>query len=117
MPYLLQRLDTMWDKHRGTILGLDAVVADPPSSYVRGRVYGCVFDDAFGLRNLDSIGLGNVLYETDYPHSDSTWPKSREVGEAQMGHLAPDVVERIVRGNAIDLLGLTKDGLWDGGTR
>ena len=30
-----------------------------------------------------------------------------------MGHLAPDVVERIVRGNAIDLLGLTPEGLWD----
>ncbi|NUT29698.1 MAG: amidohydrolase family protein, partial [Streptomyces sp.] len=55
-----------------------------------------------------------VLYETDYPHSDSTWPKSREVGEAQMGHLAPEVVERIVRGNAIELLGLTPDGRWDG---
>jgi hypothetical protein len=31
-----------------------------------------------------------------------------------MGHLAPEVVERIVRGNAIELLGLTPDGLWDG---
>jgi hypothetical protein len=29
-----------------------------------------------------------------------------------MGHLAPDVVERIVRGNAIELLGLTPEGLW-----
>jgi hypothetical protein len=34
-----------------------------------------------------------------------------------MGHLDADVVERIVRGNAIDLLGLTPDGLWAGGTR
>lgn len=31
-----------------------------------------------------------------------------------MGHLPPDVVDRIVRGNAIDLLGLTEDGLWAG---
>jgi hypothetical protein len=31
-----------------------------------------------------------------------------------MGHLAPDVVDRIVRRNAIDLLGLTADGLWAG---
>ena len=86
----------------------------PPSETFPGHVWGCFFDDAFGLRSLGSIGVGNVLYETDYPHSDSTWPKSREVGEAQMGHLAPDVVERIVRGNAIELLGLTADGLWRG---
>jgi hypothetical protein len=32
-----------------------------------------------------------------------------------MGHLEPDVVERIVRGNAIELLGLTAEGLWPGG--
>jgi hypothetical protein len=31
-----------------------------------------------------------------------------------MGHLPQDVVERIVAGNAIDLLGLTDDGLWAG---
>jgi hypothetical protein len=31
-----------------------------------------------------------------------------------MGHLDPEVVERIVRRNAIELLGLTDDGLWDG---
>lgn len=29
-----------------------------------------------------------------------------------MGHLAADVVDRIVRRNAIELLGLTADGLW-----
>ncbi|NEC93371.1 amidohydrolase family protein, partial [Streptomyces sp. SID12501] len=89
-------------------------VLRPPSELFAEHVYGCFFDDAFGLKNLDSIGVGNVLYETDYPHSDSTWPKSREVGEAQMGHLDPDVVDRIVRGNAIDLLGLTPEGLWAG---
>ncbi len=32
-----------------------------------------------------------------------------------MGHLDPEVVERIVRGNAIELLGLTADGLWSPG--
>lgn len=31
-----------------------------------------------------------------------------------MGHLDPDVVDRIVRRNAIELLGLTKEGLWAG---
>lgn len=111
IPYILERADVVWEENRGWG-GVAEKVLRPPSELFAGHVYGCFFDDAFGLRNLDAIGVGNVLYETDYPHSDSTWPKSREVGEAQMGHLAPDVVERIVRGNAIDLLGLTPDGLW-----
>ncbi|MFG2468988.1 amidohydrolase family protein [Streptomyces canus] len=113
IPYILERADVVWEENRGWG-GVADKVHRPPSELFTEHVYGCFFDDAFGLRNLDSIGVANVLYETDYPHSDSTWPKSREVGEAQMGHLDADVVERIVRGNAIDLLGLTPDGLWDG---
>ncbi|MYR23811.1 amidohydrolase family protein, partial [Streptomyces sp. SID6137] len=113
IPYILERADVVWEENRGWG-GVADKVTRPPSELFAEHVYGCFFDDAFGLRNLDSIGLGNVLYETDYPHSDSTWPKSREVGEAQMGHLPADVVERIVRGNAIELLELTSDGLWQG---
>ena len=113
IPYILERADVVWEENRAWG-GVADKVHRPPSELFTEHVYGCFFDDAFGLKNLDSIGVGNVLYETDYPHSDSTWPKSREVGEAQMGHLAPDVVERIVRGNAIELLGLRPDGLWEG---
>jgi len=113
IPYILERADVVWEENRAWG-GVADKVHRPPSELFADHVYGCFFDDAFGLRNLDAIGVGNVLYETDYPHSDSTWPKSREVGEAQMGHLDADVVERIVRRNAIDLLGLTEDGLWAG---
>lgn len=113
IPYILERADVVWEENRAWG-GVADKVHRPPSELFTEHVYGCFFDDAFGLKNLDAIGVGNVLYETDYPHSDSTWPKSREVGEAQMGHLDPDVVDRIVRRNAIDLLGLTADGLWAG---
>ncbi|CAM5483880.1 Amidohydrolase OS=Streptomyces microflavus OX=1919 GN=Smic_47620 PE=4 SV=1 [Streptomyces microflavus] len=116
IPYILER--ALMSSGRRTGPGRRRRQGPPPASELfADHVYGCFFDDAFGLKNLDAIGVGNVLYETDYPHSDSAWPKSREVGEAQMGHLAPDVVDRIVRGNAIDLLGLTDDGLWAGARR
>ncbi|MCC2278321.1 amidohydrolase [Streptomyces sp. ET3-23] len=113
IPYILERADTVWENNRKWG-GIGDKVLEPPSELFAQHIHGCFFDDAFGLRNLDAIGVGNVLYETDYPHSDSTWPRSREVAEEQMGHLTPDVVERIVRGNAIELLGLTPDGLWAG---
>ena len=35
--------------------------------------------DAAGVRNRDLIGLDNITWECDYPHSDSTWPKAPEV--------------------------------------
>ena len=50
---------------------------EPPSTYMAGRVYGCIFDDVHGLASRDAIGMGQIMFETDYPHSDSTYPDSR----------------------------------------
>ena len=35
---------------------------------------GCFIDDAHGIASIDEIGVDNIMCETDYPHSDSTWP-------------------------------------------
>jgi hypothetical protein len=54
--------------------------------------------------------VDNITYETDYPHSDSTWPESRQVAERQMGGLSDGDRFKIVRGNAIKLFGLDSLG-------
>ena len=46
-----------------------------PSEIVKGRVWGCVFDDQHGLNSRDAVGLEHILFETDYPHTDGTWPR------------------------------------------
>ena len=53
--------------------------------------------------------MDNICFETDYPHSDSTWPHSKEVAEKLMGHLPEDVIYKLMRGNAIEMLGLDFD--------
>ncbi|WP_037575122.1 amidohydrolase family protein [Phaeacidiphilus oryzae] len=113
IPYILARADVVWEENRAWG-GVADKVLTPPSELFARHIYGCFFDDPHGVRNLDAIGEANVLYETDYPHSDSTWPKSREIAEQQMGHLPPETVSRLVRDNAIDLLVLTPEGLWAG---
>jgi predicted TIM-barrel fold metal-dependent hydrolase len=109
MPYLLQRLDTMWETHRGTLLGLDPRFVEPPSTCVRGRVYGCVFDDAFGLASRDVIGVDQITYETDYPHMDSTWPDTAARAANALAGLTDDEVDKVIRRNAIDLFQLPAD--------
>jgi predicted TIM-barrel fold metal-dependent hydrolase len=55
---------------------------------------------------LDKVGVDNVMFETDYPHVDGTWPRSREEAATQFGHLGQEAIDKIARGNAIRLLGL-----------
>ncbi|MCB0953542.1 MAG: amidohydrolase family protein, partial [Microthrixaceae bacterium] len=74
--------------------------------YYFRQVYGCFFRDRHGLESLDSVGVDNITFETDYPHTDSTWPNTKEVAEKMMADLSPEVIYKIVRGNAIEMLSL-----------
>jgi predicted TIM-barrel fold metal-dependent hydrolase len=66
----------------------------------RDHVFGCFIDDAHGIASIDEIGEDNIMCETDYPHSDSTWPNCISVVKKQIGHLPPAVQYKILRGNA-----------------
>jgi predicted TIM-barrel fold metal-dependent hydrolase len=109
IPYLIQRLDNIWDKHRGTLVGLDPSITEPPSSYVAGHIYGCVFDDAFGIDSRDVIGIDQITFETDYPHMDSTWPNTSTQAAATLAELTEQEIFKVIRGNAIDLFGLAPE--------
>jgi predicted TIM-barrel fold metal-dependent hydrolase len=105
IPYILERADTVWRENRGWG-GIADKVLDPPSELFRRHVYGCFFDDAFGVRSLGDIGVDNVTYETDYPHSDSTWPHSAKIAEEQTRGLDDATIYKVLRGNAIEMLHL-----------
>ena len=108
IPYILERADKVWEDNRAWG-GFGDKVPEPPSTYYYRQIYGCFFDDEYGLENIEKCGVDNICFETDYPHSDSTWPKSREVGQKLMGNLPEDVIYKLVRGNAIELLQLDFD--------
>jgi len=105
IPHLLHRMDVVWEDNRGWG-GVADKVPNPPSSYFKDHVFGCFFDDPNGLRLIDEIGEDNITYESDYPHSDSTWPRTREIAEKQMAGLTDEQRYKVVRGNAIKLFGL-----------
>ncbi len=111
MPYTLERIDFVWDEFRDEQFGnrLD----QPPSTYARGRVFGCLFDDPIGLKNRDAIGMEQLTYETDYPHAQATWPHtvdvfSRLVAKAGLNERE---IYQLARGNAIAAFGLGRFGL------
>lgn len=105
IPYVLERADKVWEENRGWN-GVYDSIPNPPSTYFTKHVYGCFFDDTFGLQNVEAIGVNNITYESDYPHSDSTWPNTKDDALRQMSKLTDEQVFRIVRGNAIDMLQL-----------
>jgi predicted TIM-barrel fold metal-dependent hydrolase len=112
MPYALERVDSMWDRKDVWEPAMAARVPERPSSYM-DRVYGCIFDDMHGLVSRQIIGMSQIMFETDYPHADSTYPHSRQVAEKLIANAGLDEHESwlFVRGNAIRCYDLARFGI------
>jgi predicted TIM-barrel fold metal-dependent hydrolase len=50
--------------------------------------------------------MGSLLWSTDYPHSDSTWPHSHKYIEEAFAGVPDDERHRLLAGNAVALYGL-----------
>ena len=111
MPYVLERADKLWEERSDNAFGTN--LKQPPSSYVPGRIYGCIFDDETGLANRHVIGMDQICFETDYPHADSTFPHSEDVAAriCEKAGLSDEETYKFLRGNAIELYGLQRLGI------
>jgi predicted TIM-barrel fold metal-dependent hydrolase len=101
IPYFLDRLDRTYDMHRawtGQDFG-DRL----PSDVFREHILTCFIADPIGLKLRDDIGVDNMCWEQDYPHSDSSWPRAPEEFAkvaAQFG-VPDDEVNKITHENAM----------------
>jgi predicted TIM-barrel fold metal-dependent hydrolase len=98
----------VWKEFRGWAFDTTAV-PETPEFYFRRQIFACFFRDNFGLKNLESIGVDNVTFETDYPHSDSTWPDTEQIFRDMVVDLSDEDVYKIARGNALRMLSLPLD--------
>ncbi len=109
MPFQLERMDAVWRDGRGDVDHVKTL----PSEQVKGRVYGCVFDDLHGLINRDAVGTDHILWETDYPHSDGTFPHSRKIAHELFTAAGMNAEEcrMVLRSNAVKAYGLDRFGV------
>jgi len=108
LPYILERADDVWSDHRAWA-GVRDLIPEPPSTYYYRQVYGCFFKDRHGVEAIHRVGVDNATFETDYPHTDSTWPDTKQIATEMMKDVPDDVVYKLMRGNAIKMLGLDPD--------
>ncbi len=85
IPYFLDRLDRTYDMHHAWT-GQD-FGPKTPSEVFRERFLTCFIADPVGIRLRDMIGIDNIAWECDYPHSDSSWPYAPE----ELAAVAADV--------------------------
>jgi predicted TIM-barrel fold metal-dependent hydrolase len=98
IPYFLDRLDRTYDMHRawtGQDFG-DRM----PSDVFRQHFLTCFIADPVGITLRHDIGLDNIAWECDYPHSDSSWPEAPEELARVAADVPDDELARITYENA-----------------
>ncbi len=76
IPYFLERVDRTYEMH-STWTGQD-FKGKLPSEVFREHFLTCFIADPVGVTTRHQIGVDNICWEADYPHSDSMWPGAPE---------------------------------------
>ncbi|HJQ83793.1 MAG TPA: amidohydrolase family protein [Candidatus Binatia bacterium] len=109
VPYVLERLETELDKYAGRMR--DYRPALRPTELFRRQVFVTFEEDRVGVDLIPHIGADNVMWASDYPHPDSTFPRSREAVEETFRNVAPEITRKVVAENCARLYGLGARGI------
>ena len=77
IPYFLQRAEHTLARHNGWMRH-EQPQGLSPTELFHERILVCFIEDRVGMELLDRFNVDNVCWESDYPHSDSSWPNAPE---------------------------------------
>ena len=102
-PYFLEKMDVTYKElsqtapYRFKDQGL-------PSDFFRGQIFCTFQEDKRGLDMLsDMIGTDTLMFGSDYPHAESTWPRSRQFINDLLAGVDRDVRAKLVCDNVAGL--------------
>jgi predicted TIM-barrel fold metal-dependent hydrolase len=103
LPFVIQR----WDQaHASSRYMQTTPLTLRPSEYFHRQVYATFIDDSVGVENRHQIGIDNIMWSSDYPHTASTWPHSQDIIARDFKAAPEEEKWKIVRENVIALYDL-----------
>jgi predicted TIM-barrel fold metal-dependent hydrolase len=105
IPFFLDRLDYTYTQRHGNARYYRYRTADRPSDFFRRNVFCSFQDDDLGIRERHTIGIEGLMWGSDYPHTESTFPKSQQIMAQRLRDVAAAEQRMITGGNAARLYG------------
>ena len=104
-PHFIRRMDMTYAEHR-YVTEISFKDGKLPSDFIRQNVLFTFMEDPVFVPLLSMVGVDRVMWGSDYPHRESTWPRSRQVLNQVLGGLTEQEQRRITYTNAAELYGL-----------
>ncbi|MFN0028572.1 MAG: amidohydrolase family protein [Acidimicrobiales bacterium] len=87
-------------------VAMSRTISRKPSEYVLSNCHFTFQDDKTAYENPTMVDSKCLMWASDYPHTDSTWPRSQEVLAAQTGHLDETQRNRVLHDNVVEVFNL-----------
>ena len=117
VPEVLEKLDWIWERVSTGAVGefefnADSITPEKPSFYAkRNCYYGASSASPVELKNRKAIGVERVLWGSDYPHYEGTYPHSKLAIRHTFNDVEADDVRAMLGLNAAELYRFDLDAL------
>jgi predicted TIM-barrel fold metal-dependent hydrolase len=105
IPFFLERMDYTYTQRHGNARYTRFATAERPSDFFRRNVFCSFQDDELGIRERAAIGIDAICWGSDYPHTESTFPRSQQIMGARLAGVTADEQRKILWENAARLYG------------
>jgi predicted TIM-barrel fold metal-dependent hydrolase len=103
VPMAIDKLDHIFARVGGCVAAEPWLDELSPSEVLRRNFWFCMVDDPTALAVRDRIGIENIVTEVDYPHSDTTWPRTQAILDEDFSGMSHEEAELITWRNAAAL--------------
>ena len=103
LPHWLKQMDFTYRERPVFTKGWKSSEGLLPSDYWRRNMFVEFMEDDLAIQLRDEIGVDTMLWGSDFPHAESTWPKSREFLDRIFAGAPEDVFRKVTSENAARL--------------
>ena len=103
VPHWLKQIDFVYREKPVFSKGWKSSSGLMPSDFWRRNMFVEFMEDEIGMRLRDIIGVDNMLWGNDFPHSDGTWPESMEFLDKVFADAPEDERRKVTSENAAKL--------------
>jgi predicted TIM-barrel fold metal-dependent hydrolase len=105
IPHWLKQMDFTYRERPVFTKGWKSAEAMLPSDYWRRNMFVEFMEDDLGIELRQHIGVENMLWGSDFPHAESTWPQSKQFLDRIFAGVPEEDRRKITSDNAAKMFG------------
>ncbi len=105
--YFIERMDFFYNLHGSRRKERGIMCARPPSEIFHDSIYYTFITDLSGVAARKIVGVNNILWSSDFPHSGSTWPHSQASAAKHVAGVPKADADKILWKNTARLYGFS----------